>query len=212
LTSLTVVEEVVTTCRSMTRVISGYTGVSDAVEHVTAGGLWEELMKPFLCSVILFSWTFFWIASIAVGEDAQHLFFIERSKNKNIVRYDAHTMKDGNLARETPMLIYWILGNGEKEELTKIQRRFAYGIESQKSLGNNRYEVVLSVFKKRRITVKKTGDGYRAFAFIDGRESILERIYVEARETLIGLPQILYVDLFGRSGKENLAVTERLFP
>jgi len=169
-------------------------------------------VKTFLYSLLVFSGTFFWVASIAVGKDAQHLFFIERSKNKNIVQYDAHTMEDGNLARGTPMLVYWILGNGEKEELTKIQRRFAYGIESQKSLGNNRYEIILSVFKKRRITVKKTGDGYRAFVFIDGRESILERIYVEARETLIGLPQILYVDLFGRSGQEKFAVTERIFP
>ena len=169
-------------------------------------------MKTFLRSAIVFLGTFFWIAPGVGVADAQHLFFIERSTNKNIVQYDAHTMEDGNLAREVPMLVYWILENGEKENLSKIERKYAYGIESHKRLQDNRYEIVISALEERKITVKKTDDGYKAFVLINGREGILERLYVKCVEILPGLPQVLYVDLFGRDGQAKLALTERLFP
>lgn len=169
-------------------------------------------MKRFLFSLFVFSVTFFWSPGDGACGQRHHLFFIERSKNKNIVQYDIRTMEDGNLAGKAPVVAYWILENGEERELSVIQREFAYGIESQKKLGKDQYEVVLTALKKRKITVKKTDDGYKAFVMIDGRERILERVYVESRERLIGLPKVLFIDLFGRDGQTNLPITERIFP
>lgn len=169
-------------------------------------------MKRFLFSLFVFSVTFFWSPGDGAYGQAHHLFFIERSKNRNIVQYDIRTMEDGNLAGKAPVVAYWILESGEERELSTIQRELAYGIESQKRLGKDQYEIVLNALKKRKITVKNTEDGYKAFVMIDGREGILERVYVESRERWTGLPKVLFIDLFGRDGQTNLPITERIFP
>jgi hypothetical protein len=45
---------------------------------------------------------------------------------------------------------------------------------------------------------------------IDGRQAILENVYVEAKESTIGLPIVLFIDLFGRDRLTNLPMTERI--
>ncbi len=169
-------------------------------------------MKTRLSLLFAFLATFVWSVGDGACENAQHLFSIARSKNGNIVQYDARTTQDGNLAGEAPVFAYWVLENGERNELSTIQRIYAYGIEDQKRLEKNRCEIVLSALTDRKITVKKTARGYRAFVLINGREGILERVYVESREGLMGLPRVQYVDLFGRDGQSRLPVTERIFP
>jgi hypothetical protein len=144
--------------------------------------------------------------------DAEHLFFIERSKNKNIVQYDAHITQDGSLAEKEPVFVYWILENGERRELTRLQRTHAYGVEYQKKLDNNRYEIALTGLEERRITIKNTRDGYKPFVEINGKEAILEKLYIESEERLIGPPKVIYVDLFCRDEQSGLSMIERILP
>jgi hypothetical protein len=40
-------------------------------------------------------------------------------------------------------------------------------------------------------------DSFKAMVSINGRESILEKIYIKSEEKRTGLPKILYIDLFG---------------
>jgi hypothetical protein len=168
-------------------------------------------MKSLLCVAFGFSLTFSCVSSFGACDHAHHLFFIQRSKNGNIVRYDVCTTKDGNLVGEAPVFVYWVLENGERSDLNSIQKKVAYGIASQKRLEPNRYDIVLQALKEKKITVQKTHNGYRAFVMIDGRQSILERVYVESQERW-GLPKVLFIDLFGRDGQTNLPVVERIFP
>ncbi len=174
-------------------------------------GLQERWVKMLLYLLVILLAMSFWSACGAASEDFQHLFVIERSKNRNIVRYDARTTRDGDLAGEAPVIIYWVLENGETSDLSHVQKKYAYGIESQERLEHNRYEIVLTAFTERKLTVKKTDNGYKAFVLINGKETVLERIYVESREGFAGLPKVLYVDLFGRDGQTALPVTERIF-
>jgi hypothetical protein len=169
-------------------------------------------MRRTLCFGLVLFGTFFWLANHDARGAGQNLFHIERSINRNIVMYDVDTTEDGNLVGTAPVFVYWILENGEKSELNTIQRKFAYGIKSQERLGDNRYRIILSALEGREITVKKTDDGYKAFVLIDGRESILEKIYVESVERMVGLPKVLYIDVFGRDGQSAFPVTERIFP
>src|SRR5689334_9122752 len=37
------------------------------------------------------------------------LFVIERSKNANVIHYDAHVAKDGSLVASEPVVAYWIM-------------------------------------------------------------------------------------------------------
>jgi len=167
-------------------------------------------MKRTLFSLVLVL-TFFWSPCTGTCDQAEHLFFIERSKNKNIVQYDFRPIEEGNPHGKGLVVAYWILENGKRRELTRIQRELAYGIKSQERLTDDRYEIVLVASKQRKIVVKKTDEGYKAFAMIDGREGILEKIYVESREKWAFLPEVLFVDIFGRDEQTNLPITERLF-
>src|SRR5262249_26544671 len=50
----------------------------------------------------------------ATGPCPAHLFVIERSKNANIVVYDARLAKGGELAKSKPVVAYWLL-DGDKD-------------------------------------------------------------------------------------------------
>ena len=141
-----------------------------------------------------------------------HLFFIERNKNKNLVQYDV-CMKDGTeLTDQFPVKAYWILENGEKETLNMLENKLVYGIHSQRKLGTNRYVINLTALKTRDIIVEKVGDDYKAILLIDGKQSYLEKVYVESEERWSGLPKVHYVDVFGSSVNTNTPVKERLTP
>jgi hypothetical protein len=139
-----------------------------------------------------------------------HLFRIERSTNKNIVQFDARLTKDSNLPDSSPVVVYWVLEDGQQEELTPIQRRYAYGIYSQEKLEKNKYRILLVALKDREIIVEKIGESYRAIISVNGRKSILEKVYVKSKESLMGFPKVLHIDLFGRIKETGLPIKERI--
>ena len=61
--------------------------------------------------------------------DRQGLFRIERSKNANIIQYDAQVRPDGKLDKKNPVVGYWIrlAEQGQEQELTWLQNKFAFG-------------------------------------------------------------------------------------
>jgi len=139
-----------------------------------------------------------------------HLFFIERSKNKNLVQYDV-CLKDGTeLIDQSPVKAYWVLENGETKTLNALENQLAYGVRSQKRLGTNRYIINLAALKTRDIIVERVGDDYKAILLIDGKPSYLEKVYVESEERWSGLPKVHYVDVFGSTVNNNTPVKERL--
>ena len=140
------------------------------------------------------------------------LFKIERSKNKNIVQYDICVSENGDAPDSKPVRAYWILVNGQKEDLNAIQKRLAYGITSQEKLGENKYRIIVVALKDRKILIEKSAEGYRATALISGKESILEKVYVKSEERMLGLPKVHYVDLFGRAVQTDASVKERIIP
>lgn len=163
--------------------------------------------------VIIFFWILVfasWPAKAAPLKKTDHLFWIERNKNKNCVQYDVRLLGNSDLPDSNPVTVYWILENGEKEELSPIQRKYAYGIDSQEKLEKNRFRIILTAVKNREIIVEKINGFYKALVLIGGKQSILEKVFIESKERLTGLPQVLYVDLFGRTQEANLPVKERI--
>jgi hypothetical protein len=167
-------------------------------------------------SVVLLGSLFFtfasWSAFALSSSKNDHLFFIERSKNKNLVQYDVRLTENDNILDSDPISVYWILENGRQGDLDIIQRRLAYGIDSYERLEKNKFRVVFVALKDREVIVAKTEGSFRAITAINGKASVLERVYVESRERWVGLPQILYVDLFGRSKETGLPINERIVP
>jgi len=170
-----------------------------------------EMKKIILASMVLVAvgWS-----SVALAEcpQAYPLFRIERSKNKHIVQYDICVSENGDVSSPEPVRVYWLLENGRRRDLNFIQAMLAYGIDSQEKLGENRYRMALVALKERKIVVEKSPAGYRAIALISGEESILEKAYVKSEERFLGLPKVIYVDLFGRNLRTDVPVTERIIP
>jgi hypothetical protein len=147
----------------------------------------------------------------AVSEEkVSHLFFIERSKNKNLVQYDIHLTEDSDLPDPSPISVYWILENGRREELNTIEKKYAYGIAHQEKLEKDKFKVILAGLKGLEIIVERMNDSFKAMVCIDGRESILEKIYIKSEEKLTGPPKILCIDLFGRTKEISLPIKERI--
>ena len=166
--------------------------------------------------LIVFYILTFILLSAASGEtlcDKRALLFrIERSKNKNFVQYDACLLQNKNISESDPVHAYWVLTNGQKEELSILESKEAYGIQSKEKLGENKFRIVLAALKDRSLTVQKMKEGFKALTQINGELSILERVYVQSEEQTVGLPKVQHVDLFGRSLRTNKPVKEQIIP
>jgi hypothetical protein len=170
-------------------------------------------MRSFAIALLLVILSLFPQAIFAVsGNKVSHLFFIERSKNKNLVQYDFRLTENSDLPDLSPVNVYWILENGRREELNPIERGYAYGIVRQEKLGKNKFKVILAGLKRLEIIVERMNDSFKAMISINGRESILEKIYIKSEEKRAGLPKVLYIDLFGRTKETGLPIKERIAP
>ena len=167
-----------------------------------------KILIIILLTVILslVSWSTFAVS----WNKSDHLFFIERTKNKNYVQYDVRLMKNNDLTDSNPVTAYWVLENGQQEELTLIERKYAYGIGSQEKLEQNKFRVLLVALKDREIIVEKINGSFRAVVSINGIQSILEKVYIESKERLVGLPTVLYIDLFGWTKGKGFPMRERI--
>jgi hypothetical protein len=141
-----------------------------------------------------------------------HLFFIERSKNKSYVQYDVRLMKNNDLSASSPVTAYWVLGNGKHQELTLLERKYAYGIDSQEEIEQNKFRVFLVALKDREVIVEKMNGSFGAVVSINGKQSILERVYIESQERWTGLPKVLYINLFGWTKERGFPIRERIIP
>jgi len=151
-------------------------------------------------------------AFAATSNKADHLFFIERSKNRNLVQYDVRLTENNDIPDSNPVTIYWVLEDGRQQDLNTLERKYAYGIDSHEKLEKNRFRLLLIALKDREIIVEKMKGSFKAIVAIGGKTSILERVYVESKERLAGLPRVLYIDLFGRSKETGLPMNERILP
>src|SRR5689334_25158042 len=71
-------------------------------------------------------------AATALGQTTtQPLFYIERSKNANIVKYDARLDSTGQLRAKSPVDVYWLMfaTDSSREDLNWVESKFAYGFD-----------------------------------------------------------------------------------
>jgi hypothetical protein len=159
---------------------------------------------------------FLMVPLVAMAEDSeptpQRLFHIERNKNTNIVVYDAQVMPDSSLAEEDPVVVYWIklAEGGHTKELKGIERKMAYGF-SVDSREGNRLVIDMKADVGRNLVVDMHEGVYRAFMEINGRQALLEKIYIFAKETFL-LPSVKYLELFGVDAATGEEVYEKLIP
>jgi hypothetical protein len=144
---------------------------------------------------------------------SNQLFYLQRDPNTNTIIYELNVNKDGNLNKKEPVKVYWLRygENGEKEELSFIQRKFAYGIQT-KELGNNQYELRFVSHKKLPLYLMKSADDkkYHVYITVNQKKIQLNRIFVRIEGGSFWLPNVKYVELRGVNTANKAQTIERI--
>jgi hypothetical protein len=153
------------------------------------------------------------VAPAAAQTKTSSLFIIERSKNANVVHYDARLTDDGKLDPKEPVIAYWVrlAENGRRQELSWIERKKAYGFTIKPEPSVDGYRMTLVAVPWRLIIVKQEKDAVRAEAVIDGRRAVLEKMYINASDGLMG-PKIRYIEVFGKDLQTGEQRREEMVP
>ena len=148
-------------------------------------------------------------------ESPNRLFYIQRSSNANAVIYDANLLPNKNLNSKNPVHTYWIRYSekGQKEELSTIQRTLAYGLYTNKIVGeDDSYEGYFLAYRKRKFVVKLQPDGTPIALFpINGKMQILKRVFVNVNDEGF-MPSVNYIELFGKDQVSGKDIYERFKP
>ncbi|MCX5778689.1 MAG: DUF4833 domain-containing protein [Elusimicrobia bacterium] len=138
------------------------------------------------------------------------LFVIERSKNANLVIYEAQLDDAGTILPTTPVVAYWKLNatTGGKEALGMLDKK-AYGFSVNKE--GDIYRMVLAPVKKRPILLVNDGNTVRAQMVIGEQQSWLSKVYVKAKEGAF-LPTVQYFELFGTAVAGGQTTYEKIVP
>ncbi|MCX5898362.1 MAG: DUF4833 domain-containing protein [Proteobacteria bacterium] len=142
------------------------------------------------------------------------LFTIERSKNANVVHYDAQLTANGKLDPKEPVIAYWVLlaEGGRREKLSWVEEEKAYGFTIKPDRSVDGYKMTLVAAPKQQITVKKVKKGaVRAEAVINGRPAVLEKMYINASDGLTG-PKVQYIEVYGKDLKTGKKLRQKMVP
>jgi hypothetical protein len=147
------------------------------------------------------------------GSGTQNLFIIERSKNANIVRYDAQFTEEGELNPKEPVIAYWILHaeKGQRAELSYLQKKMAYGFETKPATSGEGYTMTMVPLPKRELRIKVVDGEAQGQIEINGKPAVLEKIYVDSEPGWTG-PDVNYVRLIGRDLETDEKLTEKITP
>jgi Domain of unknown function (DUF4833) len=119
-----------------------------------------------------------------MADSYQPLFVLEKSTNGNTVHYDARISPDGELDTREPVVVYWVMSDGRRQELTLLERRRVYGLSVRRSRNLNSYAIALTSYKQRVIDVYREGAVVRARTTIAGHSAWLTKIYVTVSKPL----------------------------
>ncbi|MES1911106.1 MAG: hypothetical protein MHM6MM_003591 [Cercozoa sp. M6MM] len=146
---------------------------------------------------------------------------ISRSKNANLVVYEANIGPDGELVRDEPVLVYWLKiepsyrqanrrkgKSDDRQELSVLEWRMAYGISHQ--WHHDACEISFVALPERKCMLRIVEGRPRAVSLADDT-AFMTQIYVQAKERMFGLlPKVEYVDITWTSSLDSSQRLERL--
>lgn len=148
-----------------------------------------------------------WITTLGTHAAGDRLFRIDRSLNKNIVVYDVQ-LKGGGLDTKNPINVYWLRNQTQEglvKELSMIERKLAFGYKVV-SASPTEATVTLTACSKRKIKVTKRSGKWVATVTINGKECILDHIYVKSK----GSMAVEYIELHGKTLNGGVLQKERM--
>lgn len=141
-------------------------------------------------------------------------FYVQRTPNTNTIMYELN-MKNGVLNEKEPIHVYWIryAHGGGLEELSYIQRRFAYGVKVSK-VGEDRFKLLFAAYDKIPFFLMKSTAGiYHTYVEVEGRMIVLNRIYIRIDPGgTFWAPNVKYVEFKGIEVGTGKEVVTRINP
>ena len=141
------------------------------------------------------------------------LFYLQRNSNKNTIVCDLNLV-NGALNKTEPVHVYWIRysDQGQRQELSYIQRTFAYGIQSRALANGDGYEMHFVSSKKHSFyLLKSAGDNkYSVYTTVNSKKVILKRIFIKLNGGSFWMPKVEYVEIKGVDAANGKEITDRL--
>jgi len=152
----------------------------------------------FLCSLLTLALIFASMILHASQPERLSLFKIERNNNANIIQYDAQIGSDGKLYQKEPIIAYWLrlADQGQVQELSWIQRKFAYGFDSKFHRASDTVTLKMAADIGQPIQIRRQKGKYKAIVEIDGRPSELEKIFIQSHGKGVSVT-VDYIDIYG---------------
>ena len=154
-------------------------------------------------------------APLSASDDVEqrNLFRIERSKNANVVQYDARVGRDQRFARKDPVVAYWLrlAEDGRVQKLSWLQRAFAYGFDAKVNEQRDQVTLHLKALTGRPVKVRCGPADCRATTLIDGAPAYLSRIFVHSRGKGLGT-EVDFIELYGEDVNGGGERYERIEP
>lgn len=149
----------------------------------------------------------------AAPADTRPLFTIGRNKNANVVHYEANLAADGTLDRKKPVTAYWVMlaGDGSRKKLNWAERMKAYGIKIRPDAAAGGYKMTLAAAPWLPLAVRQTGNVVSAEVAINGRQAVLVKMFIQARDRLLG-PKVEYIELYGKDLQTGEDCREKIIP
>ncbi|HEX9511778.1 MAG TPA: DUF4833 domain-containing protein [Puia sp.] len=141
------------------------------------------------------------------------LFYLQRTPNTNTIICELNE-RNGIPDKDDPIHVLWIRYTEQKQrqELSFLQRHFAYGIKSH-SLGNDKYELHFISYKKLPMVLKRSAvdNQHHVYANIVGKEAILTRIYIKINPGgSFWSPNVEYIELKGTDPDNGKELMQRI--
>lgn len=141
------------------------------------------------------------------------LFYLQRDPNTNTIICELNVDANGEVNRKEPILVYWLRygEDGDKKDLSYIQRKFAYGIQT-KELSKDHYELRFVSHKKipMYLTRSEEDNKFHVYVTVNNKKIELERIFVRIEGGSFWLPNVKYVELKGTNTGNNTQIVERI--
>lgn len=152
-------------------------------------------------------------AAYPVPREPNQVFYVQRSMNTNTIVYAAR-VRNGGFDPAQPVDVFWrrYEEEGQRQELSGLERRFAFGVKAEPVRGQpGSFLVRVVSYPDRPALLRMAGGVPRLEIRVAGEPSVLDHAYLHLDEGG-SVPRVRQVDLYGTSLATGKPVMESFTP
>ncbi len=140
-----------------------------------------------------------------------YVFYIQRNLDQNTVVYSLNTNVHGDINMHKPLRIYWkrFEEQGQIQELNVLQTNLAYGYDAQ-IINSDAFSFQFKAYNKLNLFLVREDDGFKVVCKIQGKDAILNKIYVDLDFSGI-FPLGRFYELYGKDKETEKFIYEKTY-